>query len=394
MKKENTVIVSLAVLAAVTAAAWLILVAPGLTGNGINMPRGVTSLSVGHYELHMAVLWACAIIGILVFSAMFVSIVLHRKSRGHTAAKFSHSTAAEIIWTIIPVMILVGMAIPATTALIEMEDTAGSEMAVKITGFQWRWKYDYLDEDITIISSLAAESNAARQLNSGIDVRSVENYLLEVDNPLVLPVGKKIKFLITADDVIHSWWVPEFGWKRDAIPGYINEAWATIDEPGTYRGQCAELCGQDHGFMPIVVVALEQDEYDVWLSKQIAGNVDLQEDAARLWAREELMSHGKKVYETSCSSCHQLNGNGLVPAFPALAGSSVATGPVNTNIDVVMNGRPGTAMVAWRNQLSDSDIASALTYTRNAFGNQTGDVVQPITIADIKRQGTELRTAP
>lgn len=394
MKKENTVIVSLAVLAAVTAAAWLLLVAPGLTGNGVNMPRGVTSLSVNHYQLHNAVLWACVIIGVLVFSAMFVSIILHRKSRGHVAAKFSHSTAAEIIWTIIPVLILVGMAIPATTALIAMEDTAGSEMTVKITGFQWRWKYDYLDDDITVISSLDAASNAARQLNSGIDVNSVENYLLEVDNPLVLPVGKKIKFLITADDVIHSWWVPEFGWKRDAIPGYINEAWATIDEPGTYRGQCAELCGQDHGFMPIVVVALEQDEYDVWASKQMADNIDLQEDATRLWTREELMSHGKKVYETSCSSCHQLNGKGLLPAFPALTGSSVSTGPVADNIDIVMNGKPGTAMAAWRNQLSDSDIASALTYTRNAFGNQTGDVVQPITIADIKRQGTELRTAP
>ena len=394
MKKENTVIVSLAVLAAVIAAAWLLLVAPGLTGNEINMPRGVSSLSVGHYELHMAVLWICAIIGILVFSAMFVSIFLHRKSRGHVAAKFSHSTAAEIIWTIIPVLILIGMAIPATTALIEMEDTSGSEMTVKITGFQWRWKYDYLDEDISIISSLDAASNAARQLDSGIDVNSVEHYLLNVDHPLVLPVGKKIKFLITADDVIHAWWVPVLGWKRDAIPGFINEAWVTIDEPGTYRGQCAELCGQDHGFMPIVVIALEQDEYDAWVSDQLASNEQLQEDASRLWTREELMSHGKKVYETSCSSCHQLDGKGLLPAFPALANSPVATGPVKDHINIVMNGKPGTAMVAWRNQLSDSDIASALTYTRNAFGNDTGDVVQPITIADINRQATQLRTAP
>lgn len=394
MKKENTVIVSLAVLAAVIAATWLILVAPGLTGNAINMPRGVSSLSISHYELHMTVLWICVIIGILVFSAMFVSIVLHRKSRGHVAAKFSHSTTAEIIWTIIPVLILVGMAIPATTALIKMEDSSGAEMTVKVTGFQWRWKYDYLDEDITIISSLDAESNAARQLNSGIDVNSVDNYLLNVDHPLVLPVGKKIKFLITADDVIHSWWVPELGWKRDAIPGYINEAWVNINEPGTYRGQCAELCGQDHGFMPIVVIALPQDEYDVWVSEQLADNVELQEDAARLWTRSELMDRGKTVYETSCSSCHQLDGKGLLPAFPALAGSSIATGPVADHINIVMNGRPGTAMVAWRNQLSDSDIASALTYSRNAFGNDTGDVVQPITIADIKRQGTELRTAP
>lgn len=394
MKKENTVIVILAVLAAMIAASWLLLVAPGYTGNEINMPRGVTSLSIGHYDLHMAVLWACVIIGILVFGAMFVSIFLHRKSRGHVAAKFSHSTTAEIIWTIIPVLILVGMAIPATTALVKMEDTSGSEMTVKITGFQWRWEYDYLDEDIVIISSLDAKSNAARQLNSGIDVNTVENYLLDVDHPLVLPVGKKIKFLITADDVIHAWWVPDLGWKRDAIPGYINEAWTEINEPGTYRGQCAELCGQDHGFMPIVVVALPQDEYDAWVQEQLAGNSALQEDAARLWTREELMDNGKAVYETSCSSCHQLDGKGLIPAFPAIAGSQVATGPVEAHIDVVMNGRPGTAMVAWRNQLSDADIASALTYTRNAFGNQAGDVVQPLTIADIKRQSTELRTAP
>ena len=271
MKKENTIIVALAVLAAIIAATWLILVAPAFTGNEVNMTRGVTQQSVDHFDLHMIVLWICVVIGIGVFTVMFTSIVLHRKSRGHEAAKFNHSTKAEVIWTIIPVLILVVMAVPATTALVRMEDSSGAEMTVKITGFQWRWKYEYLDEDISFISSLDPTSNAARQLNSGVAPDSVENYLLNVDHPLVLPVGRKIKFLITADDVIHSWWVPALGWKRDAIPGFINEAWTNIETPGTYRGQCAELCGKDHGFMPIVVIALAEDDYESWVNEQLAG---------------------------------------------------------------------------------------------------------------------------
>ncbi|MGB7452044.1 MAG: cytochrome c oxidase subunit II [Lysobacterales bacterium] len=270
MKKENTIIVALAVLAAIIAATWLILVAPGLTGNNINMTQGVTQQSADHFDLHMIVLWICVVIGIGVFTVMFTSIVLHRKSKGHKAAKFSHSTKAEIIWTIIPVLILVVMAVPATTALVRMEDSSGAEMTIKITGFQWRWKYEYLDQDISFISSLAPTSNAARQLNSGVVPASVENYLLDVDHPLVLPVGRKIKFLITADDVIHSWWVPALGWKRDAIPGFVNEAWTNIEKPGTYRGQCAELCGKDHGFMPIVVIAKTEDEFESWVSEQLA----------------------------------------------------------------------------------------------------------------------------
>jgi len=393
MKKENTIIVGLAVLAAVMAATWLLLVAPALTGNEINMPRGVTSQSVDHYDLHMVVLWVCAVIGIAVFTAMFTSIVLHRKSRGHEAAKFSHSTRAEIIWTIIPVIILVAMALPATSALVRMEDSSGAEMTVKITAFQWRWKYEYLDRDISFISSLDEASNAARQLNSGINPESVDNYLLEVDHPLVLPVGKKIKFLITADDVIHSWWVPEFGWKRDAIPGFINEAWTKIEKTGTYRGQCAELCGKDHGFMPIVVIAIPETEFEAWARQQLVLSRDQQQDMNRLWTRQELMQHGKSVYENACATCHQPDGQGLKPAFPALAGSAITTGPIDAHIDIVMNGLTGTAMSAWREKLSASDIAAALTYTRNAFGNQTGDVIQPITIIGIKRQSVAKGTA-
>jgi cytochrome c oxidase subunit 2 len=394
MKKENTIIVALAVLAALIAATWLILVAPALSGNEINMTQGVTQQSADHFDLHMIVLWICVVIGIGVFTVMFTSIVLHRKSRGVEAAKFSHSTKAEIIWTVIPVLILVAMAVPATTALVKMEDTSGAEMTIKITGFQWRWKYEYLDQDISFISSLDPGSNAARQLNSGIAPEEVANYLLDVDHPLVLPVGKKIKFLITADDVIHSWWVPDLGWKRDAIPGFVNEAWTNIEKPGTYRGQCAELCGKDHGFMPIVVVALPEDEFENWVSEQLADASNGEQENHRLWTRAELMEQGESVYKRVCATCHQPVGQGLPPAFPALAGSSVATGPIDAHIDIVMNGRAGTAMSAWRELLSETDIAAALTFTRNAFSNNTGDVVQPITIADLKRQSDEQGTAP
>ncbi len=383
MSKPNTFIVALAVLAAVIAAFWLLLAAPAMTGNEINMPVGVTPQSATHYELHMIILWVCVVIGVLVFTAMFTSIILHRKSRGHEPATFSHSTKAEIAWTIIPVLILIGMAIPATTALIRMESTTGSEMTVKITGFQWKWKYEYLDHDISFVSSLKADSNAARQLHSGIDPVDVENYLLDVDHPLVLPVGTKVRFLITADDVIHAWWVPDFGWKRDAIPGFINEAWTLIEEPGIYRGQCAELCGKDHGFMPIVVEALPMADYERWVAGQQEGAREQAAEAERTWEFDELMQAGATVYAGQCATCHQADGSGLPPAFPALAGSAAATGPLEANIAVVLDGREGTAMQAWSELLTPSEIAAVLTYTRNAFGNDTGDVVQPVTIAEI-----------
>lgn len=384
MRKENIVIVSLAVLAAVIAAFWLLLVAPGLTGNEINMPRGVTPQSRVNYELHMIILWICAVIGILVFSAMFVSIVLHRKSKGREPAQFTHSTQAEVIWTIIPVLILVAMAVPATKALVDIYDTSEADMIVKVTGFQWGWKYEYPDHGVEFISTLDPASNAARQIGSGVDPASVDNYLLNVDNPVVLPTGVKIRFLITADDVLHAWWVPDFGWKKDAIPGFVNEAWTLIEQPGTYRGQCAELCGKDHGFMPIVVEAVSPSEFATWVASRQAMNAREEEAAGRLWTRAELMEHGEQVYASKCATCHQSDGQGLKPAFPALAGSAVATGPVEQHIDVVLNGVDGTAMQGWSSLLTETDIAAALTYTRNAFGNDTGDVVQPRTIARIK----------
>jgi cytochrome c oxidase subunit 2 len=384
MKKPNTFIVAAAVIAAVIAAFWLLLAAPGYTGNAINMTRGVTPQSVTHYQLHMVILWICVVIGVIVFSAMFISIVLHRKSRGHEAASFTHSTKAEIAWTVIPVLILVAMAVPATRALIDMEVAPETEMTVKITGFQWRWRYEYMEDDIDFISSLHPDSNAARRLQSGTSPDSVENYLLEVDRPLVLPAETKIKFLITADDVIHSWWVPALGWKRDAIPGFINEAWTEILEPGVYRGQCAELCGKDHGFMPIVLNVLPKAEYRAWADQQRKEMAHEQAETERLWTRQELMNLGADVYATQCATCHQADGEGLAPGFPALSGSQVTTGPLADNIEVVLHGRDGTAMPAWGTTLSATDIAAALTYTRNAFGNETGDVVQPQTIARMK----------
>jgi cytochrome c oxidase subunit II len=262
MKRTNELIVALAVLAVVTVITW------GLFAVGDNMPRGVTPFSKDVYQLHNTVMGIVTIIGILVFTAMFTSVVVHRKSKGYEAAKFTHSTKAEIAWTTIPVLILIVIAVPATQVLIDMEDTGGAEMNVKITGYQWLWKYDYIEDGISFYSALDRESNRARQIGSGINPRDVENYLLEVDNRLVLPTNTRIRFLLTADDVIHSWWVPDLGWKRDAIPGMINEAWTYIEEEGIYRGQCAELCGKDHGFMPIVVEAVSPEEFRRWVEAQ------------------------------------------------------------------------------------------------------------------------------
>lgn len=262
MKRTNELIVALAVMAVIVVITW------GMFAVGDNMPRGVTTFSKDVYQLHNTILGIVTVIGVLVFTAMFTSIVVHRKSKGFEAAKFTHSTPAELAWTAIPVLILVAMAIPATSVLIDMEDTGGAEINVKVTGYQWLWKYDYIEDDVTFYSALDRESNRIRQIGSGIDPRSIENYLLDVDNRLVLPVDTRIRFLLTSDDVIHSWWLPALGWKRDAVPGMINEAWTIIEEEGVYRGQCAELCGKDHGFMPIVVEAVSKEAFREWIEQQ------------------------------------------------------------------------------------------------------------------------------
>ncbi len=345
----------------------------------LNLSPGVTPISRAVFDLHTLLMWVCVVIAIGVFGVMFWSIFHHRKSRGAVPAKFTHSTIVEVVWTTIPFLILVGTAIPATKAIILMEETGeAADMTIKVTGYQWKWKYEYLDEDISFFSNLAATS---RDVRNGGDPRGVKNYLLEVDNELVVPVNKRIRFLITADDVLHSWWIPAFGMKRDAIPGFMNEMWASIDTPGTYRGQCAELCGKDHGYMPIVVVAKSEVEYRQWVAgKQGAARAE-QAAAGKTWNKAELLARGEQVYNTSCAACHQANGAGLPGVFPAITGSAVAIGPQDAHLDIVMNGKKGTAMQAFAAQLSDTDIAAVVSYQRNALGNSVGDSVQP---SDVK----------
>ena len=363
------------------AAIFLLTLRPAWAEYALNMPEGVTPLSRNIYELHMLIFYICCVIAVVVFGIMFWSIFRHRKSRGVTAAQFHHNTTVEIIWTAIPMLILIVMAIPATKSLILIESTGDSDLTIKVTGYQWRWHYQYIEEDFGFFSSLAADSNEARQLKSGIDPEGVENYLLEVDNPVVVPVNTKIRFMTTAADVIHAWWVPALGWKRDSIPGFINESWAIIEEEGTYRGQCAELCGRDHAFMPIVLKAVSEDEYYEWAGNMMVAAMDADVGADREWNMDELMARGEEVYSTFCVACHQVNGMGIPGAFKPLVGSPVTTGPIEGHIDTVMNGVAGTAMAPFGMQLNDVDIAAVITYERNAWGNDMGDMVQPSAIA-------------
>jgi cytochrome c oxidase subunit 2 len=342
----------------------------------LNLTEGATPMSRQIFDLHMLVLWIVTVVGIAVFSVMVYSIIKHRKSKGAKAAQFHEKTSAEIIWTTIPFLILVAIAVPATQTLLAIEDTSDSDMTIQVTGYQWKWKYDYLGEDVSFFSSLAQDSRDAIEG----DPHAADHYLLNVDNPLVVPTKKKIRFLVTANDVIHAWWVPALGFKQDAIPGFINDAWAYIDEPGTYRGQCAELCGKDHAFMPIVVEAKNEEDYKSWLAEQKVAAAEAAASAERDWTMEELMAKGEQVYQSSCAACHQPNGAGLPPAFPAITASPVATGPVEAHIDVVMHGVAGTAMQAFAGQLNDADLAAVITFERNGLGNNAGDMVQPSAI--------------
>lgn len=351
---------------------------------GLNLPLGVTETSKQVYDLHMLILWVCVVIGVIVFGAMIYSMIYHRKSRGAVASQFHESMTAEVIWTVIPFVILIVMAVPATKVLIEMHDTSEADMKIKVTGYQWKWRYEYIGEGVDFFSTLDAASNEARKLGSDIDPSTVENYLLNVDNPLVIPAGKKVGFLLTASDVIHSWWVPDFGWKKDAIPGFVNEAWVKVDEPGVYRGQCAELCGRDHGFMPIVVEVKSQADYETWLAEQKTGVAVAQVDVLKEFDSAELNSKGKDIYNANCVACHQQNGQGVPGVFPAITGSTIATGDINQHIDMIMNGKAGTAMAAFKEQLNDVELAAVVTYQRNSLGNNVGDVVQPTAIAALR----------
>lgn len=347
---------------------------------GMNMTKGVTDLSHEIYGLHMTVIWVCVAIGVLVFGVMIYSMVNHRKSKGFKAATFHESTLAEIGWTIVPVAILVALAIPAAQALIKIEDSSDADMTIKVTGHQWKWEYDYPEQGIHFFSNLDPKSREASARDSGIDPSDVDHYLLNVDKPLVIPTGKKVRFLFTSNDVIHAWWVPDLAVKKDAIPGFINDMWAKVNEPGTYRGQCAELCGKDHGFMPIVVVAKDEAGFNAWVAEQKSAAAAEAASADKEWTMDDLMAKGETIYANNCAACHQANGAGIPGVFPGLAGSPIVKGDVKGHIDIVMHGKAGTAMAAYAAQLSDADMAAVITYERNAFGNDTGDVVQPSTI--------------
>ncbi len=350
----------------------------------LNMTEGVTAISKEVYDLHMLTFWMVTCIGMIVFGLMLWSIIHHRKSSGVKAAQFHHSSRWEAVWTIIPILILLTFAAPSTRTLIMMDDTEDTDMTIKVTGYQWKWHYDYLDEGISFFSALAQEHNDARQPGSNADISAIENYLLEVDNPLVVPVNKKIRILITANDVIHAWWVPALGWKRDAIPGFVNVNWTELSEPGIYRGQCAELCGKDHAYMPVVLKAVTEPEYRLWVEATRRAQAEAAAGANREWTMAELMERGEAVYRSSCTACHQANGQGLPPAFPALTGSPITTGPVENHIDIVVNGRPGTTMQAFGLQLNTVDIAAVVTYERNALGNSVGDMVQPAQVQAVR----------
>lgn len=347
----------------------------------LNMTPGVTEVSHRLYSLHMIILSVCALIGAVVFGVMFYSIFAHRRSKGAKAHHFHESVLVEVAWTMVPLLILVAMAVPSTRALKRMHDTDEADMTIVVTGYQWKWKYEYLDHDgLSFFSNLATSQEEIKN-----QVKKSQWYLLDVDEPLVLPVGKKIRFLFTANDVIHAWWVPALGVKRDTIPHFINESWTRIDVPGTYRGQCAELCGVNHGYMPIVVEAKNEAEFQAWVDEKLDAARRQYELTQKAWSLSELMERGQRVYEKACVACHQANGQGLPPSFPALAGSSVVLDDRQGHIDVVLWGEAGTAMQAFSEQLDALDLAAVITYERNAWGNDTGDVVSPAEILQAQK---------
>nr|WP_269822920.1 cytochrome c oxidase subunit II [Rheinheimera faecalis] len=350
----------------------------------LNMTQGVTEISQQVYDLHMKIFYICCAIGVAVFGVMFWSIIHHRKSKGVAPAQFHESTKVELLWTALPVVILILMAIPATQTLIAMEDTSEADVTVLVTGSQWKWHYKYMDHKVEYYSLLATpRKQIENKLKKG------ENYLLEVDRPLVIPTGKKVRFLVTSDDVIHSWWVPAFAVKKDANPGFINEAWTKVDHPGIYRGQCAELCGKDHGFMPVVVIAKDQADFDQWIAQEAATQAAAKAEELKLlsmnMSKEELMALGEKTYMGYCAACHQPTGMGIPGVFPALKGSKMALEDLPAHIDIVLNGKTGTAMQAFAKQLTLSEIAAVVTYERNAWDNNTGDVVQAADIAKAQK---------
>ncbi len=374
-----SVIKTMKMLSSWLAAILLLGPAIALASYDLNMPQGVTEISREVFSIHMLVFWIVTVVGVIVFAVMIYSIIVHRKSKGAKAAHFHESTTVEVIWTIIPLVILVALAVPATKIILKMDNMKDSEVNIKVTGYQWKWQYEYMDESgLKFFSNLAEASNKARELKSGIDPRTVENYLLDVDEPMYVPIGKKVRMLIASNDVIHSWWVPALGMKRDAIPGYIRQMWFRADTEGVYRGQCAELCGKDHGFMPIVVHVVSEAKYKEWVTakKQVIAAGAGADD--KTFSKEELMAKGQPLYATNCSGCHGVEGIAAAPIFPNMKGSKIVTGKLADHLAMVIHGsKKNPVMAAYGAQLNNLDLAAIITYERNAFGNNTGDVVQP-----------------
>ena len=361
-------------------ATWaLALVAAAFSGLALglewNLQPAASSIAADIHGLHEYVMTLVTVIFVGVFGFMFWACYAHRKSKGHKAEQFHENTTVEIIWTVIPALILIVIAWPATSVLIAQRDTSNPDLTIKVTGFQWKWGYDYIKgegEGISFVSKLATPREQIEN-----KAPKGENYLLEVDNEMVVPVGKKVRVLTTAADVVHAWWVPAFGAKQDAMPGFIRDLHFRADKPGVYRGQCVELCGKEHGFMPIVVRVVTQDEYSKWVGEHKKAMAAAADDPAKQYTLDELKVRGEKVYAANCVACHQASGKGTPPVFPPLDGSKVVTGPKEGQMDIVIHGKPGTAMQPFGKQLNDVELAAVLTFTRNNWSNKVGDLVQP-----------------
>ena len=348
----------------------------------LNMTRGVTDISNEVFELHMLIFWICVAIGVVVFGVMFYSMYAHTKKKNPVAASFHENHKVEIAWTIIPFLILIAMAIPASKTLVKIYNDEAGDLNIQVTGYQWKWQYNYLEDDVSFFSNLSTDMDEINNL-----VPKGENYLQEVDEMVVIPVGKKVRFLITANDVIHSWWMPAFAIKQDAIPGFVNTAWTKVDKPGIYRGKCTELCGKNHGFMPIVVKVVEQNEYDEWVTGKKEAAMKMAELTTKDWTAEELVARGESVYAVNCVACHQTNGQGIPGIFPALAGSDVVLNNKERNIEILMEGVQGAAMNSF-SYLSEVELAAVITYTRQSWGNKEngdGEIVVPKDIVDYKK---------
>ena len=371
----------LLLLSLVTTSAWAEEALPWRRPNQTNTTAGVTEVGHTIFGLHMLVFWLCVVIGLVVLAVMIYTIFAFRKSAGAQASQFHESTALEIAWTVVPFLILIVMAVPATNALIKVYDNTNPDLDILVTGYQWKWKYEYIDPQGNNVSFFSSLRTAQSEIH-GEEAKG-EHYLIEVDEPVVIPVNKKVRFLVTGNDVIHSFWVPELAVKRDAIPGFINEVSARPTQVGVYRGQCAELCGRDHGFMPIVVNVVAENEYNDWLGKKKTEATELKALMDKQFTLAELVERGKGVYDRVCVACHGANGEGGVGK--PIAKSPIATGAIGGHLDIVVHGKAGTAMQAFGGQLNEVDLAAVVTYQRNAFGNNMGDMAQPVDVYKVKK---------